>query len=356
MNGFRHQVAMGDPQAPFATVLAVLERHGLLDHGRLRPDVQLVSMGDHFDWGHSSERQKATADGLALLSWLASHPAEQAIIIAGNHDLARVCELAPFTDDAAFEAAVALASAAYQGGTPDAEASRAFLERYPHVPDAECLARDFSCYSVAQQTLVTGLLRTARLRLAHAHEGLLLVHAGVTTADFSLLGDVPQNAETAAASLNAFLDGRVTSWKAGAFDLTPLHQPGSKSGGVARGVLFHRPAVPSADPQFHGPPRRRFDPRELPATFPQAIGHIRDKKCRELLGAWAEPGAPIDGPLRALSIEGERVHYESGTPPGARLYFLDAGMNHVEPARYELFDLQCRQPFQPSSKLAISGT
>ena len=47
---FRRHVAMGDPQAPFATVLAVLDRHGLLKNdGQLRDDVQLVSMGDHFD-------------------------------------------------------------------------------------------------------------------------------------------------------------------------------------------------------------------------------------------------------------------------------------------------------------------
>ena len=204
------------------------------------------------------------------------------MIIAGNHDLARVCELSPFADDAAFEAAWALATAAYRRGQPDPEASQRFLERYPHVPDAECLARDFSCYSAEQQRLVTELLRTRRLRLAHAHRGLLLVHAGVTEEDFALIGAPPGDAEAAAASLNAFFDQRVAQWSEGPLDLTPLHQPGSATGGVARGVLFHRPAVPSADPQFHGPPRRRFDPRRLPAAFPQAIGHIRDKKCREL--------------------------------------------------------------------------
>ncbi len=347
---------MGDPQAPFATVLATLDRHGLLGpHGRLHDDVQLVSMGDHFDWGHASERKKATEDAIALLAWLSAHPPEQVTIIAGNHDLARVCELAPFTDDAAFETAWAMASAAYRAGTPDEEASAQFLERYPHVPDAECLARDFSCYSSEQQRLVIELLRTRRLRLAHAHAGLLLVHAGVTEEDFALMGQQPATAEEAAANLNAFLDARVAPWTGGALDLTPLHLPGSAKG-VARGVLFHRPAVPTGDWQFSGPPRRRYDPRRLPAAFPQAIGHIRDKKCRELMGAWADELPPVDGVLRSLRIEGETVKYSRGTSPDARLYFLDAGMNYPAATSYELFDLDRRKPLQPRSKWAISGT
>ncbi len=338
---------MGDPQAPFDTVLGVLDHHGLLDHGRLRDDVQLVSMGDHFDWGHPSERKRATDDAIALVKWLASHPPEQVVMLAGNHDLARVCELEPFADDPSFEAAWALAMEAYQGGKPDPEASRRFLERYPHVPDAECLARDFSCYSAAQRELVTELLRSGRLVLAHAHAGLLLVHAGVTEEDFALIGAVPREAHQAAALLNAFLRDRVQAWSSGPLSLTPLHQPGSLASGVARGVLFHRPAVPSNDPQFHGPPRRRFDPRRLPASFPQAIGHIRDKKCRELLGDWADAEAPLDGVLRAVRVEGEQVSYTRGTPVDARLYFLDAGMNYGPATGYELFDLDRRAPLQP---------
>ena len=336
---------MGDPQAPFAKVLAVLDRHGLIaDDGRLREDVQLVSMGDHFDWGQPSERKKATDDGSALVAWLSGHAAQQVIMLAGNHDLARVCELFAFGDDEGFEAAWVMARAAYRDGKPDPEDSKRFLERYPHVPDAECVARDFSCYCVAQQGQITELLRTRRLRLAHAHRGLLLVHAGVTSDDFALLGDVPADAEAAAARLNTFLEERVDRWSTGPLDLTPLHQPGSAVGGEARGVLFHRPAIPNDSAQFKGPPRRRFDPRGLPAAFPQAIGHIRDQKCRDLMPGWHDGAAPVDGPLRALSVEGETVRYAVGTPPGARLYFLDAGMNHVDAASYELFDLERRQP------------
>ncbi len=340
---FQLHVAMGDPQAPLATMLGVLDRHGLRDgSGKLRADVQLVSMGDHFDWGHPSERKKATDDGYALLAWLSGHSAEQVIILAGNHDLARVCELSPFVDDAAFETAWAMASAAYQAGKPDAEATRAFLAKYPHVPDAECLARDFSCYSVEQKTLVTALLRSQRLKLAHAHAGLLLCHAGVTEADFALIGAVPTDAAKAAASLNGFLEGRVEKWSEGPLELTPLHQAGSLATGVARGVLFHRPAVPNGDWQFRGPPRRRFDPREVPSAFPQAVGHIRDKKCRDLLGAWADQDAPVDGVIRSLRIDGQNVSYATGAASDARIYFLDCGMNYS--ASYELFDLDRRQP------------
>ncbi|MFO0597238.1 MAG: metallophosphoesterase [Myxococcaceae bacterium] len=347
---FRVHVAMGDPQAPTTTVLSILEAHQLLGaDGLLKPDVSLVSMGDHFDWGKAHERAEATADGTRFLSWLAAHPPEQVVILAGNHDLARVGELSPFATDADFEEAWVLAAAAWRGGTVDEPTQQRFLARYPHVPDAEAIARDFSCFAVEQRRLVTELLRTRRLRLAHAHRGLLLVHAGVTQAELAGLqpGAAPATAEAAAQQLNAFLDQRVDRWEDGPLDLTPLHRPGSARGGIARGVLFHRPARPpeTPDPQFEGPPRRRYDPRHLPAAFPQAIGHIRDKKSRELLKDWADAAPAADGPLRSLEISDDGgVRYRAGTHPGARLYFLDAGMSHVSPQRYELFDLDARAP------------
>ncbi|MBL8912963.1 MAG: metallophosphoesterase [Archangium sp.] len=333
-------IAIGDPQAPFETFLAILEAHRLLKAGRLRDDVQLVSMGDHFDWGKSELRAQATADGVRLLEWLASHSPEQVVIIAGNHDLARVCELQPFVSDSDFEAAWALARAAYRDGDVDEALEAQFLEKYPHVPDAECIARDFSCFSVRQRELVTSLLKTKRLRLAHEHAGLLLVHAGITNEETE-----DRHAKSLAASLNRFLDERVERWTSGPLDLTPLHQPGSAAGGEARGIFFHRPAQPTSSNthQFAGPPRRRFDPRTLPSDFPQAIGHIRDKKARELLGtAWADATPARDGVIRSLSVEGENVRYRHGAHADARLYFLDCGMSHVAPESYELFDLDAR--------------
>ena len=67
-------IAIGDPQAPFVTFLGVLQHHRLLGaDGRLRADVHLVSMGDHFDFGKPDVREQATADGEAILRWLADH-------------------------------------------------------------------------------------------------------------------------------------------------------------------------------------------------------------------------------------------------------------------------------------------
>ncbi|MEW5740081.1 MAG: metallophosphoesterase [Myxococcota bacterium] len=351
---FRHHVAMGDPQAPLATVRAVLAAHQLLDGERLRADVQLISIGDHFDWGPPEARREATDDAFALLSWLAAHPPDQVILLAGNHDLARVCELSHFPDDAAFDAARQEADEAYRRGNLDRERQAALLARYPFIPTAELLSRDFSCFSVAQRELVTELLHSRRLRLAHEHRGLLVVHAGVTVDDLALLRGDLSTAAGVAHALNAFLDDRVERWKGGPLDLEPLHQPGDARRGEGRGVLFHRPVDPAlAKPgQLDGPPRRRFDPRRLPSAFPQAVGHVRDKKCREELMHWCEPGS-VDGPLRSLVVEGEVVRYQLGCHADARMYFIDGGMLHAKTEDYELLDLDRRQPM---SKLAINGT
>lgn len=347
---FRWHVAMGDPQAPLATVLEVLDGHGLLRAGRVRPDAQLVSIGDHFDWGQAHQRKQATEDATALLSWLASHPPQQVVILVGNHDLARVCELWPFERDEDFEAARAEAAALYRAPVRDPQAEAAFLARHPRVPTVEVLARDYSAFSTAQQREVTEFLRTGRLRLAHAHQGLLLVHAGVTADDFALIGQPPPDAESAATNLNAFFDARVETWdQQGPFDLTPLHRPGTAKQGEGRGVLYHRPMKPvEGDERFRGPPRRRYDPRGLPAAFPQAIGHVRDDKSRKELGDWADAAAARDGVLRSLVLDGDQGRYTHGVQPNARLYFLDGGMSRVERgARYELFDLDRRAAFEP---------
>ncbi|MDX2008844.1 MAG: metallophosphoesterase [Myxococcaceae bacterium] len=339
----RH-VAVGDPQAPFETFLRILDAHGLLgDDGRLRRDVHLVSMGDHFDYGKAEQRERAAIDGESILSWLASHPPEQATILLGNHDVSRVMELFGFSDEAFLEAHRA-AREVYERNGDEA----AFLARYPSVPDAECLARDYSCFAASQRVLVTELLRTRRLRLAAHHRGLLLVHAGVTEDDFVSIGGPPADAAEAAASLNAFLDARLEAWTDGPLDLAPLHHPGSAARGEGRGVLYHRPCDPTTQAQdkLDGPPRRRFDPRRLPAAFPQAIGHIRDAKCRELMPGWGPATPAVDGPLRTLVVEGEVVRYQPGCAPNARLYLTDAGMLHAPPGAYQLLDLDSRQPLR----------
>src|SRR5262245_21504471 len=95
---FRRHVAVGDPQAGFEKYLRILDRHGLLgEEGELRPDVSLLSIGVHFDYD-GGDIESVRRDGLRLLRWLAGHPASQVLILAGNHDLCRVVELAGETD------------------------------------------------------------------------------------------------------------------------------------------------------------------------------------------------------------------------------------------------------------------
>jgi hypothetical protein len=339
----RH-VAIGDPQASFETFIRVLDGHGLLDDdGALANDVHLVSMGDHFDYGKPELRDQATIAGTAILTWLASHPHDQVTILLGNHDLARVCELFPFSDQS-FILAHAEARALYESKA----SADAFLRKYPSLPDPECLARDYSCFAASQRELVTRLLRSRRLRLAAHHRNVLLVHAGVTADDFALAGIDATDAATACAGLNRFLDERLDTWGNGPLDLSPLHQVGTPTRGEGRGVLYHRPCDPSTQPpsRLEGPPRRRFDPRSLPAAFPQAIGHIRDNKCRELMPHWSAPGAAVDGPLRSLAVDGDHVTYSVGCRADARLFFTDSGMSHTHPDRYELFDLDARAPLR----------
>ena len=154
-------VAVGDPQAPLEKLLAILDLNGLLgETGSLRPEVGLVSMGDHFDWGRPDERVEATVDGTLMLSWLASHPPDQVQILLGNHDLVRVQELSAFSDQDYVDARK-LADAAVQPAQ-----HTAFLARYPMLASPGVISRDYSCFDVRQRALVTRLLKLRRLRLA----------------------------------------------------------------------------------------------------------------------------------------------------------------------------------------------
>ncbi len=353
----RRRLAVGDPQAPLETFLRILEGHGALgEDGRLSPEVQLVSMGDHFDWGRPEDRPRAIGEGLALLSWLAAHPAEQVVILLGNHDLSRVCELSRFPTDQAYQAARARADALYRGPTPPTQAqTRGFLEEFPFLSSVEALARDLSTFSVAQRRLVQRLLESHRVGLAHAPTpDLLLVHGAVTTDDLHLLGiadEQGRHPEVVAHVLNGFLRRVVEAWDGTEpLDLHPLHQFQSRDGD-GRGILYQRPAHPErSDPQeVSGPPRRRFDPRALPRGLTQATGHIRDNKCRALLGEWVrDPAPPQEGALRTLRTDGTRVEYAVGVPTlgpeESGIIFLDGGMNWTAPEHYQLLDLDRRAP------------
>lgn len=343
------RVAIGDPQAPLERFFEVLAHHRLLARdGNLRPEVALVSMGDHFDWGPAAVRAQATAEGTCLLAWLAAHPADQVTILLGNHDLARVGELSGFSAES-FALAQGEAEAVWRGGQPLEAQEAAFTARWPQLTDSEAIARDYGCFEVSQRDLVTRLLREGRAQLALAEGGLLLVHAGVTRDDLALAGLPTQgDAAQTAQALNGWLREKVAAWSgAGPLELSPLHRRGSAAGGEGVGIFYQRPSNPAVEPaaRFAGPPARRFDPRRLPLQLTQAIGHIRDDKCRALLGPWAEGNVAGDGPLRSLTVEGEAVRYQRGVQPGAHLLFLDGGMAHARPQDYALLDLARRAPY-----------
>lgn len=344
-------LAIGDAQAPLSKFFEILDRHSALgSDGRLREDVHLVSIGDHFDWGTRAGRDQAATDGLALLAWLSSHASDQTTLILGNHDLARVGELAAF-DDATFREAQVAADAFAQQG------EAAFLARFPALPTAEAAARDLATFREPQRTLVASLLRARRFSAGAATGAdLLLCHAGITVDDLDHVGIKPAeraNAPRVAAALNAALDHAVTDWTDGeALAIPYLHQPGHSKTGEGRGIFVHRPSLPdgagSTPADFEGPPRRRFLPESLPLGLTQAIGHIRDAKCRKLLRPH-DPDEPlVDGPLRHLRVRDGEVRYARGLPDAAAphaatLLFLDGGMFWADAAAYELFDLATRR-------------
>lgn len=334
-------VAVGDPQAPLAKFLTILDHNGLLgDSGRLRPEVGLVSMGDHFDWGGSQERAAATEEGTQLLSWLAAHPPNQVQLIFGNHDLVRVGELSAFTDDTFV---VARHEAEHVGASK--QAREVFLKAYPMLPAPEVITRDFSCFEVKQRELVARLLKKRRGRLAvAAAKDLLLVHAGVTREELEYLEVVSADAFAVANALNRFLDERVATWNGKSpLDLSPLHEHGSAKSGEAKGMLFHRPANPASNRAVDRA-SRRFDPRNLPRHLMQVVGHSTDKKCRELLGEWADGRTPVVGALRGLRVGDAHVAYRARCEEGDQLVFLDGGMQHSAVNEYQLFDLELRTP------------
>jgi len=202
---------------------------------------------------------------------------------------------------------------------------------------------------------------------------LLLTHAGVTTDDVAL-ADLPReaasDAEAAAAALNGALDRSVASWREGTPLVIPgLHRPGNAAQGEGRGIFSQRPARPehaaSDAALFVGPPRRRFDPRGLPPGLVQAVGHIGDRKCRELLGqSWAPPAAKATlGRLRHLRANRADVAYDVGISEAwdlsdAVMLFLDGTMAKADPHAYEFGvstavcgdDVQVGMPLQEISR------
>lgn len=373
----RRAVAIGDPQAHAYKLFAVLDHHGLLgDDGRLRDDVQLVSIGDYFDFGTRAQGTTGAArvDGARFLRWLCAHPAAQTTVLIGNHDTARVMELATVSD-ARFDAAAALAGEliALKVTAPDEARERTrdeYMVAFPDVPTLGVVHRDFSAFTEAQRALVQRELTDGRLRLgasARAADGfdVLLTHAGITARELALLG-VPDEraAQSLADALNvrlgAALDGVRARWSAGEqvpLSLEPLHVAGATANdgldGLPEGggMLYHRPS----DPDRPGADRswerevtrpRRFHPRTLPAGLFQVAGHTGHPKCVAELVRWRDPSMQetLSG-RRTLRVSPDgRILYDLGVhapePDDAVLYLIDPSFHRAtDPATIELFEL-----------------
>src|SRR5215468_4948730 len=347
-------LVMGDPQAPFAKLLEVLDRHQALDGDRLASDVVLVSIGDHFDYD-ARDWQTAGQEGLKFLRWLASHDAAQVKLLLGNHDVSRVMELVAITDER-FAAARAFARAL----DGDPARSARFRAAFPELPSAGLAGRDFASFSVEQRALVMELLLAGRFDLALVGElpdgrTVLLTHAGVTRRELAMLG-APDEPAAIAASLQARLATAVDQvrddWGRGVptpLSLEPVHVagiPGEEGGGL----LYHRPT----NPERRGADRswelardrpRRFDPRTLPPGLTQIAGHTGHNKCLAELDGWATAAAcgRKHGGIRTLRLTGQTVTYDLGVadpaPGVADLILIDGELWRVPAAEVALLPL-----------------
>lgn len=350
--------AMGDPQTTFAKVLEILGGHGLLgDDGFLRSEVGLVSIGDHFDFAmpEGTSLAQAGRDGANILRWLAEHPPDQVVIMIGNHDTARVMELA-FETDETFAVARALAIEAV-AEDPPGEKTRAFATTHPRLGPPGLAERDFSCFAVYQRDLVQALLLAGRMRLAclgrHAGKPILITHAGVTDAETRELAVAPRAdllVDALEARLHAAVERVGAAWKRkepAALALEPLHVAAQR-GREGGGFLYHRPSNKGDHTGDKAPlAPRRFAPRALPRGLVQVCGHSGHKKSLEELAGSHGPSATLRerGGLRTLSVgEGESsVVYDSGIAApretDATMYFIDIEMNSKVPD-YPLFELE----------------
>jgi Calcineurin-like phosphoesterase len=345
---------MGDPQAPFAKLLEVLDHHGALAGDRLASDVVLVSIGDHFDYD-LHDWYTAGQEGLRFLRWLASHGDAQVKLLLGNHDVSRVMELAAITDDR-FSQARAFARSLDRDDDRDAK----FLAAFPELPTPGLAGRDFASFSVEQRTLVTELLLAGRFQLALVGElasgrDVLLTHAGVTHRELAMLG-VAAEPRAIAAALQAQLARAVdrvrADWVVGIptpLSLEPLHLagiPGEEGGGL----LYHRPTNPEragADRRWELAPDRprRFDPRTLPVGLVQIAGHTGHSKCLFELGAWSTEAAQRrpHGGIRTLRLAGQTVTYDLGVAEPANdvadLILIDGEIRRVPASEVALLPL-----------------
>ena len=340
---------MGDPQAPFAKIRDVLACHRALDGDRIARDVVLVSIGDHFDYD-VKDPALAGQQGLELVRWLADQDPARVVLLLGNHDAARVMELATL-DDERFDAARKLARAVDAGERTAEEYAAAF----PDLPPHGVIGRDYASFTTAQRGIVVELLLAGRFQLARTAalpdgRTVLLTHAGVTARELDLLG-AAADAHAVAAALNRTLAAAIDrvrgSWQRGELaplSLAPLHVTGG-FGEEGGGLLYHRPSNPARAEDKAWSRMRRFDPRKLPVGVTQIAGHTGHAKCVDELGGWVAPAAKTrkHGGIRTLRVDGARVVYDMGIAPAkpgvADLILIDGELRRVPATEFALLPL-----------------
>src|SRR5690606_26653025 len=120
-----------------------------------------------YDLEHPAE---AAAEGLHTLRWLASHEPAQVVLLFGNHDAARVMELAHL-DDETFQTARAMGReidhvAKTVGPKAAKDREREFRAKYPALPSSGVIGRDYASFTTEQRALVIELLLAGRFSLA----------------------------------------------------------------------------------------------------------------------------------------------------------------------------------------------
>jgi hypothetical protein len=273
----------------------------------------------------------------------------------GNHDAARVMELASETDET-FASASAAADACLSKGQGAISARERFRSAFPAIPTPETAARDYSSFAVHQRELVQDLLLTGRMRLAcvgkRRGRDVLLTHAGVTEAQVEQLVVSPDAKAICAAlegRLKAAVDEVRVAWEsaqAAPLSLRPLHYPGER-GREGGGLLYHRPSAKPDRNSIDGPvAARRFHPNLLPRGLVQVCGHTGHKKCREELAErWVARSAKERerGGLRTLTVADAHVSYDLGIQNAeegaATLHFIDIEMNVPDLSDYPLLEL-----------------
>lgn len=315
-------VVLGDPQAPICTLFAVLDHQGLLgENGWLHPHVQIICVGDYFDFS-TADPFEAGRLGAAFLAWMAAHDPEQVVLLLGNHDVERVASLGACTLAAFDEARTAAAHLLTMGTRSERQAFLAtWSADHPKHPPMVA-AMDYHCFHPAQAPLLRRLLMSGRVGLAAvvtdlvSHSSVLVTHAGVTRAVVNSLS-CDGSASALADALNRLLQEAVDrvrpSWMRNdheLLDLQPLYQtwePMRPNGGF----LIHRPRRDSDRDRYHH--EIGLDESGLPRSVPpeeflwpgliQIVGHTRTIRCQRLLGGWQGAAPLAETPGRPLVLE-----------------------------------------------------